>query len=201
MGDFFKGFKIGTRILSKAGSTIFSRYVACEEARRPTTLVPVIVKRGKGAYLYDYDGNRFVDFFMSAGSLLTGHAHPRITKVFKSWLGRGYAAGYLTTSHELLARRFFHLYCRNASWKQDELKWIFVDSSEIAKNALFSLLSGKGCTGRAFFIDDAKGLHRVDKKTHNAEVFSKDLRSFGCARKRRYEEKFVSSVAMNTPFS
>ncbi len=178
MGDVFKGFKKGKRILSKAKSTIFSRYVACEEERGLNTLVPVIIKRGKGPYLYDYDGNRFVDFYMSDGSLLTGHAHPRITKTFKSWLGRGYAAGYLTAAHELLARRFFHLYLGNTSWKHDELKWIFVDSPEAAKNALFSLLSANGCTGRAFFVDDAKGLHRVDKIDRNTEVFSEDLRSF-----------------------
>jgi glutamate-1-semialdehyde aminotransferase len=178
MGYFFKGFKTGTRILSKARSSIFSRYVACEKEQGTSTFPLVVVKRGKGPYVYDYDGNRFVDFYMSAGSLLMGHAHPHITNVFKSWLGRGYAAGYLTASHELLAQRFFHLFLGNTPWKQDGLKWIFVDSSAAAKNALFSLLSAIGYGENTYFIG-GEGMRAFDNRKVNDPVFLNDLHSLG----------------------
>ncbi len=36
---------------------------------------PFYVKRGKGAYLYDVDGNRYLDFVQSWGASILGHAH------------------------------------------------------------------------------------------------------------------------------
>ena len=35
---------------------------------------PFFVRRGEGAYLEDVDGNRYVDWVMSWGALLFGHA-------------------------------------------------------------------------------------------------------------------------------
>ncbi len=61
------------------------------------------VKRGKGPYLYDYDENRYVDFELSRGSLLLGHAPAVLCSTVKSWLGRGYASGYPVVSHEMLS--------------------------------------------------------------------------------------------------
>ena len=39
---------------------------------------PLFIDRGEGAYLYDVDGNRFVDYVLSWGPLILGHAHPRV---------------------------------------------------------------------------------------------------------------------------
>ena len=39
---------------------------------------PVFIARGKGAYLYDVDGNEYVDYVGSWGPLLLGHAHPEV---------------------------------------------------------------------------------------------------------------------------
>ena len=39
---------------------------------------PLFVERGEGPYLYDVDGNRFIDYVLSWGPLITGHAHPKI---------------------------------------------------------------------------------------------------------------------------
>jgi len=39
---------------------------------------PVFVARGEGAYLYDLDGNRYIDFIGSWGPMILGHAHPRV---------------------------------------------------------------------------------------------------------------------------
>jgi glutamate-1-semialdehyde aminotransferase len=176
MGTFFKGFKIGTRILSKAKSSIFFRPEAEKTGHGEDAFPLVVVKRGKGPYVYDYDGNRFVDLYLSAGSLLMGHAHPHITKMLKSWLGRGYAAGYITASHEILAHRFFHVYFGNAQWKPDELKWIFSDSSAAAKNALVSLLSAIGYNGNTYFMN-AQGVRRLDNRNAHNPIYEMDSQS------------------------
>jgi glutamate-1-semialdehyde 2,1-aminomutase len=41
---------------------------------------PVFFARGKGAYLYDVDGNEYIDYVLSWGPLIVGHAHPEIVE-------------------------------------------------------------------------------------------------------------------------
>ncbi|UFJ41287.1 glutamate-1-semialdehyde 2,1-aminomutase [Brevibacillus humidisoli] len=41
---------------------------------------PVVIKRAKGAYMWDVDGNRYIDYLAAYGPIITGHAHPHITK-------------------------------------------------------------------------------------------------------------------------
>ncbi len=39
---------------------------------------PIFLERGQGAYVYDADGNRYVDWMMAYGALPLGHAHPAV---------------------------------------------------------------------------------------------------------------------------
>ena len=39
---------------------------------------PIFYERGEGAYIWDPDGNRYIDLVQSWGALLFGHAHPEI---------------------------------------------------------------------------------------------------------------------------
>lgn len=41
---------------------------------------PVFMKRGQGAYFWDEDGNRYIDYLAAYGPIITGHAHPHITQ-------------------------------------------------------------------------------------------------------------------------
>ncbi|GAA0450670.1 glutamate-1-semialdehyde 2,1-aminomutase [Alkalibacillus silvisoli] len=41
---------------------------------------PVFMKKGKGAHFYDVDGNQYIDYLGAYGPIITGHAHPHITK-------------------------------------------------------------------------------------------------------------------------
>lgn len=41
---------------------------------------PVAMERGKGAYFWDIDGNKYIDYLAAYGPIITGHAHPHITK-------------------------------------------------------------------------------------------------------------------------
>ncbi len=44
---------------------------------------PLVLARGKGCYLYDTEGRRYLDFISGIGVNALGHAHPRITKVIR----------------------------------------------------------------------------------------------------------------------
>jgi glutamate-1-semialdehyde 2,1-aminomutase len=54
---------------------------------------PFFVERGEGAYLVDVDGNRYVDYVLSWGPLVLGHANPRIVTALEEALGRGTSYG------------------------------------------------------------------------------------------------------------
>ena len=54
---------------------------------------PVFVERGEGAYLVDVDGNRYVDYVLSWGPLILGHAHPRVTAALAEAVARGTSYG------------------------------------------------------------------------------------------------------------
>lgn len=41
---------------------------------------PVYMERGQGAYFWDVDGNKYIDYLGAYGPIITGHAHPHIAK-------------------------------------------------------------------------------------------------------------------------
>src|SRR5579859_5825383 len=47
------------------------------------TRYPLALHRGKGCYVYDLDGKRYLDLISGIGVNSLGHAHPRITKVIR----------------------------------------------------------------------------------------------------------------------
>jgi glutamate-1-semialdehyde 2,1-aminomutase len=54
---------------------------------------PLFIARGAGAYLYDVDGNRLIDYVLSWGPLILGHAHPRIVAALAEAAARGTSFG------------------------------------------------------------------------------------------------------------
>jgi acetylornithine/N-succinyldiaminopimelate aminotransferase len=48
---------------------------------------PVALHRGKGCYIYDLEGNRYLDLISGIGVNSLGYAHPRITKVIRQQAG------------------------------------------------------------------------------------------------------------------
>lgn len=50
---------------------------------------PFYVVRAEGSRIYDVDGNEYIDFCNNAGSLILGHAHPRVVSAIKSVIEKG----------------------------------------------------------------------------------------------------------------
>src|SRR3954467_8305266 len=44
---------------------------------------PVFIERAKGAYLYDADGNRYIDYINSWGPMVLGHAYGPVVKAIQ----------------------------------------------------------------------------------------------------------------------
>ena len=66
---------------------------------------PFFVKKGKGAILVDADGNRYVDYVMSYGPLVFGHAPKGVTSAVRKALPRGTSYGAPTRGEVELAER------------------------------------------------------------------------------------------------
>jgi glutamate-1-semialdehyde 2,1-aminomutase len=65
---------------------------------------PPFMKRGDGAYLYDVDGNRFIDYIGSWGPHLFGHRHPKILQAIEHALTIGTSFGAPTEAEAELAQ-------------------------------------------------------------------------------------------------
>lgn len=66
-------------------------------------LSPVFMKGGAGAVLYDLDGHEYIDYVMSWGALLLGHAHPAVTRAINNAVTRGTSFGTPTEVESELA--------------------------------------------------------------------------------------------------
>jgi glutamate-1-semialdehyde 2,1-aminomutase len=50
---------------------------------------PTCITHGQGAYKWDVDGHRYIDYGLGNGALLLGHAHPAIVAAVRESVGRG----------------------------------------------------------------------------------------------------------------
>jgi len=64
---------------------------------------PYFVVRGKGAYVWDADGSRYLDYVQSYGASILGHAHPRVLEAAQRACSQGTTFGAPTPGEVLLA--------------------------------------------------------------------------------------------------
>ncbi|MFU0831338.1 MAG: Glutamate-1-semialdehyde 2,1-aminomutase [Oscillospiraceae bacterium] len=73
---------------------------------------PISMEKGEGAWLYDVDGNKYVDYLLSYGPLILGHGHPVVKNAIMEQLQENQAILY-GTPHELevkFAKKIQELY-------------------------------------------------------------------------------------------
>lgn len=66
---------------------------------------PRFIDRGEGPFLYDADGNSYVDYVLSWGPLILGHAHPKVASALTAQVLRGTSFGAPTELETQLAER------------------------------------------------------------------------------------------------
>lgn len=54
---------------------------------------PLFIDKGEGPYLIDVDGNRYIDYVLSWGPLILGHAHPKVVKALSDAVTKGTSYG------------------------------------------------------------------------------------------------------------
>ena len=101
--------------------------------------MPIYIEHGKGAYVTDIDGRRYIDCNLGFGPLILGHAHPAIEAALASQLARGVHYGAACVEEEELARRI----TENVPGAQ---KVVFLNSGTEA--TLTALRLARAATGR-----------------------------------------------------
>jgi len=67
---------------------------------------PVVLERGRGSHVWDVDANEYVDFMMSFGALIHGHAHPKIVDVVSKAVNEGSHFAAATPAEAEAAEKF-----------------------------------------------------------------------------------------------
>ena len=70
---------------------------------------PLIMERSEGAYLYDVDGNKLIDYIGSWGPMILGHKHPGVLEALRVAMENGTSFGAPTAAENELAQLIIDL--------------------------------------------------------------------------------------------
>src|SRR5260370_8295169 len=73
-------------------------------ALRGVGRTPVFIDRASCPYLYDVDGNRYLDYVQSWGPMILGHTYPSVLEAVTQASTRGFSFGAPTRAESILAR-------------------------------------------------------------------------------------------------
>ena len=71
---------------------------------------PLFIEKAKGSKIYDADGNAYIDYVLSWGPFILGHAHPEVIKALKKAIDRGTSYGAPTALEIKLAELVLKAY-------------------------------------------------------------------------------------------
>ncbi|KIL39664.1 glutamate-1-semialdehyde aminotransferase [Gordoniibacillus kamchatkensis] len=111
---------------------------------------PVFMKKAHGAYFWDEDGNRYIDYLAAYGPIITGHAHPHVTAAIVEAARDGTLYG-TPTEHEIAFARMI----KEAIPSLDKVR--FVNSGTEA--VMTTIRVARAYTGRSKIIKFAGCYH------------------------------------------
>ncbi|WP_139652674.1 glutamate-1-semialdehyde 2,1-aminomutase [Raoultibacter phocaeensis] len=112
-------------------------------AARAVGRTPVFLESGSGPYVWDADGNRYIDYVGSWGPLICGHAHPAVVEAVCEAASRGTSFGAPTEAETVLAEEI-----AKANRSVDRVR--LVNSGTEA--AMSAIRLARGATGRDSII-------------------------------------------------
>jgi acetylornithine/N-succinyldiaminopimelate aminotransferase len=129
--------------MSSATSTVTSQTQEIMDLEREFLLqnyarYPLVLDRGQGCYVYDVDGNRYLDFIAGIGVNALGHAHPRILKVITE------QAGLLIHSSNLYYHRFQGLLAKRLAEVSGLKRSFFANSGTEAMEGALKMVKAHG---------------------------------------------------------
>jgi glutamate-1-semialdehyde 2,1-aminomutase len=111
---------------------------------------PIVMQKAEGPFLYDVDGNRYIDYIGSWGPMILGHRHPRVVDAVKRELDHAMSYGAPSPLEADLAERVVA-----AVPSVDQVRM----TSSGTEAAMSALRVARGFTGRDFIIKFAGCYH------------------------------------------
>ena len=111
---------------------------------------PIFFARGQGAYLFDIDGNRYLDYVASWGPMILGHAHPLVVAALEAAIARGTSFGAPTEAESELAEMV-----TRAVPSIEKIRLV----SSGTEATMSAIRLARGFTGREMIVKFAGGYH------------------------------------------
>ncbi|HMT91463.1 glutamate-1-semialdehyde 2,1-aminomutase [uncultured Thiothrix sp.] len=111
---------------------------------------PRFIARAEGAYLFDVDGQRYIDYIGSWGPMIAGHAHPEVVEVVREAALLGLSYGAPTEQEVQMAEKI------NEIMPSMEMLRMVSSGTEATMSAI---RLARGFTGRNFIVKFEGGYH------------------------------------------
>jgi len=144
---------------------------------------PLFISRGSGPYIFDADGNRYVDFVGSWGPLILGHAHPQVMEAITQACRYGTTFGAPCQAEVDLAARVVDAYPGLEQVR-------FVSSGTEATMSAIRL--ARACTGRDLIVKFSGCYH--GHADHLLVAAGSGLATFGTASSAGVPAAFVEKT-------
>jgi glutamate-1-semialdehyde 2,1-aminomutase len=144
---------------------------------------PLFIARGSGPYIFDVDGNRYIDFVGSWGPLILGHAHPRVMEAINQAVRHGTTFGAPCQAEVELAERVVSAYPGLEQVR-------FVSSGTEATMSAIRL--ARAATGRDLIVKFSGCYH--GHADHLLVAAGSGLATFGTASSAGVPASFVAST-------
>ena len=100
---------------------------------------PIFIERAKGQYLYDVDGNKYIDYCLSWGPMILGHANKQVLGEVRKVMARGTSFGIPTELETRLAEMIV-----DAIGSVEKVRLV----SSGTEAVMTAIRLARGCTGR-----------------------------------------------------
>ncbi len=144
---------------------------------------PLFIARGSGQYIFDVDGNRYIDFVGSWGPLILGHAHGEVIQAIHQACGHGTTFGAPCQAEVDLAERVVGMYPGLEQVR-------FVSSGTEATMSAIRL--ARAATGRELIVKFAGCYH--GHADHLLVAAGSGLATFGTASSAGVPASFVAAT-------
>lgn len=111
---------------------------------------PVFMERAQGAYLYDTDGHAYIDYCLSWGAVIHGHAYEPSAEAVRRQVSRGSSFGTVTPYETALAREI-----KKAFPGMEKMRF----TSSGTEAVMSAIRLARGCTGRERIVKFEGGYH------------------------------------------
>ncbi|MCK5875838.1 MAG: diaminobutyrate--2-oxoglutarate transaminase [Alcanivoracaceae bacterium] len=143
---------------AKADTDVFDRIES--EVQSYARSFPVLFSKAKGSYLYDENGDAYLDFLAGAGTLNYGHNNPVLKEKLIAYLSEDYIVHGLDM-HTVAKRNFLSMF-EDVILKPRKMQYIMQFTGPTGSNAVEAALKiARNIKGRSNIITFTNGFHGV----------------------------------------